>query len=358
VKKSRSLPWSELKVGVIIIIALTLLAVAILQLGGKAGFFTRNYSLYVLLDNTYGLKVGSTVRLAGLDIGNVEDIKFPTDPNDKRIVVKLNLQEKFRDRVRMDSKVNIRTLGLLGDKYVDIDVGSPQFPAVEAGSYLNGGSETQINRVLSGASTGIEGLNVVIGQLKDVLGSVSEGHGTVGLLLKDPRLYNDLERSAAQIDEIARSLGKAEGSMGKFIKNPELYNNLEDVSIKLKELISRLNQGSLVKLSDDKAFYENLRDVSANLKDVTESSKSLMNNLESGNISKLSNDKELYAKIDRISTRLDTMISRLDSGKGSAGKLLSDEDLYNNMDKFFKDADALVLDLQKNPGKYVHISVF
>ncbi len=350
-RTSKSLSWSELKVGIIIIVALVILAVGVLQLGGKASFFTRNYTLYVFLDNTYGLKVGSTVRLAGLDVGNVEDIKFPTDPRDKRIILTLKLQEKFKDRIREDSSADIKTLGLLGDKYVEIEAGTPYYPVLKEGTYIKGGGETQISRVLSGATSGLEGLNVVVGQLKDILGNVTEGRGTVGLLLKDPRLYNDLESSAAQIELVAKDLGNAQGSLGKFIKEPALYNNLVQVSSKTRDLVEKLNQGSFMKISEDKAFYENLRDVSTNLK-------SLSSNLESGSIAKISNDKELYARIDRISSRLDSVIAKLEDGKGSAGKLLSDEALYNNMDKFFKDADSLVVDFQKNPKKYVHISLF
>lgn len=357
-KTSRNLPWSELKVGIIVIAALALLAAGIIQLGGRTGFFTRNYTLYLLLDNTYGLKVGSAVRLAGLDIGSVEDIRFPQNPADKRIIVTLKLQKRYEDRIRKDSGIHIRTLGLLGDKYVDIEVGSPGSPAVPPGSYVNGGTETQVNRVLSGATTTLEGLNTVLGQLKDILGEVTKGQGSAGLFLKDPRLYNDLEGSAAQIEGLARDLRAAHGSMGKFMEDPRLYDNLVQVSAKTRDLVDRLGHGSLAKLSGDKAFYENLRQVSANLKDLSESGRSLMANLNSGSISRLSKDKELYAKIERISARLDTVTARIDSGQGSFGKLITDEKLYNNMDKFFEDADALVVDVKKNPKKYIHISVF
>ncbi len=121
---------------------------------------------------------------------------------------------------------------------------------------------------------------------------------------------------------------------------------------------NKLNNGSLAKLSEDKALYSNLHDVSANLKDVSSSAKELVDNLNKGNLSRLSNDKDLYAKLDRVSTRLDTVMGRLESGQGSAGKLLSDEKLYNNMNKFFEDADSLVLDLKKDPKKYLKFSVF
>jgi len=357
-KASRNLSWSELKVGVIIIAALVLLAIGILKLESRAGFFSKDYVLYMRLENTFGLKVGGTVRLAGLDVGNIADITFPTDPADKQVIVKLSLQEKYQDRIREDSKASIRTLGLLGDKYVDIEVGSPASPVMKEGTILAGGPETQLNRVLSNAGTGIESLNTVLAQLKGMLGGVSNGKGTAGMLLKDPRLYNELNDAATSIDEMARKLHKGKGSIGRLINEPELYENLLDVSAKAKEVVNKLNTGSLAKISEDKEFYTNLHDISANLKDVSASSKSLIDNLEHGNLAKLSGDKELYAKLDRISARLDNVMAKMEGTEGSAGKLLNDKKLYDNMNKFFEDADTLVLDVKKNPGRYVNLSLF
>ncbi|MBI5695329.1 MAG: MCE family protein [Nitrospirae bacterium] len=357
-KTSRKLSWSELKVGMVVIVSLALLAVGILQLGGNAGFFTKNYSIFVRLDNTFGLKVGNTVRLAGIDIGNIEDISLPADPNDQAILIKLKLQEKYRERVREDSRVNIRTLGLLGDKYVEISVGSPKANAIADGGTLSGYEETQINKVLAGASTGIEGLNTVMGQLRDVMQEIGRGEGTAGLLIKDPKLYRELTDAAENIDVMAKNLRSGKGSLGKLVNETELYDNLVAVSEKTRIVAEKLSTGSLVKLSDDQEFYQNLHDVSGDLKDVTRSSKTFMANLESGNLAKLSADKELYDKLKSATDRLDRVLARLDGGSGSAGKLLTDEQLYNDMDKFFKDADALVLDMKEHPSKYVNFSIF
>ena len=126
-KSSRSMSWSELKTGIVIIIAFILLAVGILEVGGRTTFLTKHYTLFVRLANSFGLKVGSNVRLAGIEVGNVEDILLPANPNDKQIIIKLKIQKKYMDRIRQDSFVTIRTMGLLGDKYLDISVGSPQY---------------------------------------------------------------------------------------------------------------------------------------------------------------------------------------------------------------------------------------
>jgi len=357
-KSSRSMSWSELKTGIVIIIAFILLAVGILQVGGRTAFLTKHYTLFVRLENSFGLKIGSNVRLAGIEVGNVEDILLPSDQNDKQIIIKLKVQKKYMDRIRQDSFVTIRTMGLLGDKYLDISVGSPQYAVLPPGSTLNNIQGTQLSSVIAGAASGLEGVNAVLGQLKLVLGNVNNGQGTLGLMLKDPRLYEQLASASENLQNLTQDLGKGNGSLGKLVRDPDLYKNLVEVSAKTKELVSRLNTGSFARISDDKAFYENLRDVSVNLKDITQSTKALADNLNKGSISRISSDPELYNRVERVSGRLDSLIAKVESGQGSAGKMLTDEKLYNNMNKFFSDADTLVLDFKKNPGRYIKLSIF
>ena len=357
-KTSKSLPWSELKVGIIIIVAFALLGFGILQLGAGEGWFSPSYRLYVRMENTLGLKAGSIVRLAGVEVGNVEDIAFSSDTSDRRLVIALKVQDRYRAKIRQDSMVTIRSMGLLGDKYADITVGSPQSAALAPGSVLRETRDTQLSGVISGATTGLEGLNVILAQVRKLLGNVASGEGTAGALLKDRRLYDQLSGSAASLEQVAADLKSGKGSLGKFIEDPVLYNNLVEVSAKAKDVADKINRGSIARLSEDESFYKNLVEVSQNLNEVSRSAKALVQNLEGGSIAKISGDNELYEKVGRISTRLDGVIAKLEDGQGSMGKLLSDEKLYNNMNKFFEDADALVLDIKQNPKRYIKLSVF
>ncbi|HEX9860619.1 MAG TPA: MlaD family protein [Nitrospirota bacterium] len=357
-KSSRNIAWSELKLGAILLAALVLLAAGILKIGGTGGLFEKRYTLFLKMENTLGLKAGASVRLAGIQVGNVEDIYLPSEPSDKLVTVKLTLVERYKDRIREDSRATLNSLGLLGDKYVDISVGSPQARALEDGETFRGPPESPMSSVFAKASTGIEGLNSVVQELKVVLKDVSGGSGTAGLLLKDPKLYHDLDRAVNNLDAVVAAMRSEKGSFGKFIKEPELYDNLLSVSAKANEVADNLNKGSLAKLSGDPEFYRNLRQVSDNLNEVSESSRALLKNLETGNIAKLSSDKELYAKVQNISVMLDKVMAKLDAGDGTAARLLNDKELYDNMNNFFKDADALALDIKENPDRYVNISIF
>lgn len=357
-KSSRNIAWSELKLGAVLLAALALLAVGILKVGGTGGLFEKHYTLYIKMENTLGLKQGASVRLAGIQVGNVEDIYLPSDPSDKMVTIELTLADTYKDRIREDSRATVSSLGLLGDKYVDISVGSPQARVLEDGDTFRESPESPMSNVFAKASTGIEGLNSVVQELKLVLKDVSEGSGTAGLLLKDPKLYHDLDRAVNNLDAVVASMKSEKGSFGKFIKEPELYDNLLSVSAKANEVADNLKKGSIAKLSNDPEFYKNLRQVSDNLNEVSVSSRALLKNLETGNIAKLSSDKELYAKVQNISAMLDKVMAKLESGDGTAARLLNDKELYDNMNNFFKDADALAVDIKENPDRYVNVSIF
>ena len=134
------------------------------------------------------------MRLAGLEVGNIEDISFSSDASSKKIIVKLSIDKEYSDRIRKDSVVSIKTLGLLGDKYVDISVGTPSQPEMLPGGALKDVNEAQIAGVLSGAATGLEGLNVVIGQLKDVMGDISQRRRHRGYAPERPKALRGTEQ--------------------------------------------------------------------------------------------------------------------------------------------------------------------
>src|SRR5262245_26599414 len=121
----RSLAWTELRVGILVIVSFFLLAVAIFYIGGESGIFTEKYNILVYFENANGLRSGAEVWLEGVTIGNVSAVRISreADPN-KSVEAELRLDERYRNIIRTDSKVTIGTIGLLGDKNVDITRGT------------------------------------------------------------------------------------------------------------------------------------------------------------------------------------------------------------------------------------------
>src|SRR5581483_9839242 len=121
----RSLAWTELRVGLLVIASFALLALAIFYVSGQSGIFTKKYSITAFFASANGLRSGAEVWLEGVTIGNVDQVRISKLPDPRRSVeVELKLNDTYKNIIRTDSMVTIGTIGLLGDKYVDITRGT------------------------------------------------------------------------------------------------------------------------------------------------------------------------------------------------------------------------------------------
>ena len=145
-KRSSVITWEQLKVGVVILAALGVLGVAVYKLGQTANLFHRRYELTAYLANANGLMTGGTVLVAGQFAGTIKSIEFLPVDNDttRNLRLRLGIDASLRDQIRADSKAKVRTLGLLGDKVIDISIGTPE--------EMTGSDNRYINDFLGGAS--------------------------------------------------------------------------------------------------------------------------------------------------------------------------------------------------------------
>src|SRR6202451_4711219 len=120
----KQLTWTELRVGLFVLVGLFILAVAIFYITG-AGILGPKYRLYTYLPEVEGVTAGAPVRLDGVVIGNVEEIALDTHTTDRTqsIQLILRIDYKFSPDVRTDSTASLVTEGLLGDRYVTIKRG-------------------------------------------------------------------------------------------------------------------------------------------------------------------------------------------------------------------------------------------
>src|SRR5215213_1977683 len=180
--RTRSLAWSELKIGVLTIFALVVLAVTIFLLTGGKGFFWQRYSLKTRFGNVAGLKPGSPVRVAGKEVGSVTGVDFAGEQVD--IVFQVN--KEIRDRITSESVATLGSVSLLGEGAVDVTPSTTGTPVPEWGYVKAGRTPAQIADITEQASQGM-------GMLNKLVAGLSQGQGTVGKLLTDDRLYMQLQ---------------------------------------------------------------------------------------------------------------------------------------------------------------------
>src|SRR6185503_7174346 len=138
-KRSAFITVDQLRVGGTILVALLVLALAVYKLGKAANLFSKRYELIVYLPSANGLRQGGSVTLAGQLVGTVKTIEFlPVDYDTTRnLRVQLRIERSLREQIRKNSEARLRTMGLLGDKVLDISPGTPRFPILNNGDTIH-----------------------------------------------------------------------------------------------------------------------------------------------------------------------------------------------------------------------------
>ena len=124
---------TKIRVGIFVLVSLGVFLAVVYMLGARARLFEARYIIHAEFTEVAGLQEGATVRLAGVQIGRVARVELPAEPGGK-VRVSMKIAKQFADRIRKDSEARIQTQGLLGDRIVEITVGSAQTAAVQPGA--------------------------------------------------------------------------------------------------------------------------------------------------------------------------------------------------------------------------------
>jgi phospholipid/cholesterol/gamma-HCH transport system substrate-binding protein len=341
--RTRSLAWSELKIGVLTIVALVIIAVTIFLLTGSRGFFWQRYPLKTRFSDVASLKPGSPVRLAGVEVGAVTAVDLVSDQVD----VTFEVNKKYRSRITDRSTTALGSISLLGEYAVDIKPASSGTPIAD-GEYVPAApAAAQIADVTQNVNQGVQ-------KISALLDDVRAGRGTVGKLMTDEQLYLEMHRFVAAANDVTRSIRQGRGSVGRLLNDPKAARALEGSLDNLEAMTKRINagEGSLGKLLKDEAFGKALTGATTNFEQLS----ARMNRGE-GTVGKLMTDDALFKKMNMVADRFDDLMTHLNEGQGTAGQLLKDKQLYENMTKTVNELHALVADIRKDPKKFLNVRV-
>jgi len=359
VPSQRQVKWSQLKVGLVVIVGSVTLGILILLMSGTGGFFTRKIMLASYFDNAGGLTVGAPVRLQGVDIGNVKSIQVVSDPSKRLTPVKVTMKvsTKYIDSLREDSLATLSTAGVLGETYVDIDSSLAKGPEVKTGDVLQTRETPDVQDVVRASQGTLQNLDALIKRLDRIVAFVESGQGSIGKVIYDASFYNRLNATAEQFQKLVNDVANGNGSLGKLVVSDELYRNANATITKLNTIIDQLNagEGTAGKFLKDPSLYNNANATIVNVKKITDDV-----NAGRGALGTLTKDQEFANKLKETMTKLTAITDRLNAGEGSAGKFLKDPSMYNNTDKLLTEARELVKAIRQDPKKYltIHLKIF
>ena len=316
-KRSAMITWDQVRVASLILVALAILGAAAYTLGRAANLFSKRYELVVFLPEANGLRQGGSVTLAGQLVGTVKEIEFmPVDfdtTRNLRIVARVD--RAVREQIRRDSEVRLRTMGLLGDKVLDITPGTPRFAVLEAGDTLRVSPAMDYEAVLAKAAGAVDDVVALSHDLRAVTSGLAKGQGTIGQLLTNRSMYDQMTSTMARANHLLAGLQNPNGTFGRMLNDPQLYVRVTHAVATLDSTLVALN-------SND------------------------------GSMGRLLRDTTLYANLVGIASSADSLMRMISRDDGLVGKLLADQSLYDQLNKLTTDLGSVLADVRRDPRRY------
>lgn len=316
-KRASIITWEQLRVGGVIVVALLVIALAVYKIGKAANLFSRQYELLVYLPAANGLREGGSVTLAGQLVGTVKRIDFlPVDydtTRNLRIVVRID--RKLQTQVRKDSRATLRTMGLLGDKVLDITPGTPRFAVLTPGDTIRLGSSLDYEDVLAKAAGAVDDVVGLTRDLHAITGGLRRGDGTMGQFLTNRAMYDQMTNAMARANDVLAGFQNPNGTFGRLLNDPSLYNQMTGAVASLDSMLVAMNSSQ-------------------------------------GSLGLLMRDTTLYSHLVGVARGADSLMTMLNNQNGVVGKMLSDGQLYDQLNKLTTDLNAVLADVRRDPHRY------
>ncbi len=347
--------WSQLKVGVLVIVAVAaLMALIFLMSGSTGGLFTGKVVLHSYFENAAGIKVGAPVNLEGYTVGNVSKIGIVPDRKLTPVEVTMKVGAKYRNAIHTDSTSSLETIGVLGDTVVDINSKSATGPPVQNNAELKTNETPNLSDVIKSSQGTIEQLNTILAKVDNLADSLNSTKGSIGALINSPDLYNKGLATLNELSRLVDSVSSGKGSIGKLVADDALYNHLNETVTMVDRMTTEINQGkgTIGRLVKDEQLADNLSQSVANanklLADI---------NAGKGGLGMIAKDPQFAAKLRDTVDKLDSVLNRVDSGQGTIGQLVVNPSLYNNLDQSLTETRGLIGAIREDPKKYLTFKV-
>lgn len=336
-------PSAARRVGLLLLVALALGMAAIFLVGERRNLFSAKNDYFIRFDSVSGLQEGSNVQLDGVGVGSIAAVDLSEDVRKNQIEIRIRVEERFAARIREDSMARIRTLGLLGDKYIEISSGSQSFPEVPEGGTIGTAPVADVDRLRASGEDLVNNVTRITEQLTTILGRMERGEGILGELTKDvepnrkvtTEFIATLDSIRAMFDEFR----EGEGPLPRMLGDRALGDKLESTVTRLDSLLGQAEsgEGALSMLLTDGAQKERLERTLVSLERTAVNLESASESLreERALLPKLLGDEaygdKLSGELESLLQNLSNVAEKIDHGTGSAAQIINDPQLYQAM---------------------------
>lgn len=331
------------KVGLTVLAALVVLAAFILAIGDQSFLFRASNTYRIMFPSAAGLLEDNPVQLNGVTVGKVDRILLSERPESEMLEVRISVERRYANRLRRDSLARIKTLGLLGDKYVEITSGSPDAARINPGEEIPAALPTDVDDLIASGADVVDYVVATAQSLSTILGRMERGEGLLGELVaerEDRRITDTVIHTLESIDRLTTQVEAGEGVLGRLLTDEEMGDQLASSLDNIDETLALLREGdglapALLRDGELKTRFEStlaeteiaagdLREIAADLRDAD------------GLLPRLLNDEELSesltTEVEELLGRLNSTLEQVAEGDGTAARLINDPAIYQALD--------------------------
>lgn len=255
------------RTGIFVIVCFALLVIALFLIGDKQKLFSTTSSYFVKFRDVNGLKQGAQVLMSGISVGSVSKIELPKRSGDS-VVVSIQVVKEAKNLIHIDSKAGVTTIGLVGDKMIGITDGNPHSPILPAGGWIIGESPKDLMGVVDTVTMALNALKKLTEQTTGIVEDIRGGKGSIGKLLTDEGLYNDIRAVVNNTDKSISAISMTAGQLGVSVDSA--LSNLSATSAEFKRLAYSINsgKGTVGKLLNDTEIYGKLLGLSTSINET------------------------------------------------------------------------------------------
>lgn len=303
---------SEIKVGIMILVGILILFYMSFRIGKYGVFGESGYDLNVSFRNATGLDVRTPVKIAGVEVGRIKKISL--DGFNALAIVTL----KESVKIPVDSKVLMRTHGILGDKFIEIVPGNEQKMLSKGERIRDVVEAPDLDQLFVSISAAAKNFGDTMGDLKGIIGEnekagikkTIENFQAVSSdfkgIMKDnkeniTRVVSNVDETMSGLKQMVKEVESGKGTLGLLVKDEKLYNDAKDAVNTLKSISADIDQGkgTIGKLVKDESIYDEAKASIANIKDLTDGIKK-----GEGTLGKLAKDDSLFIETEKAAKKV------------------------------------------------------
>lgn len=343
--------WREIRVGLLVVAGLVSLGTMVFLVSEKQEMFSLKNRYYVELETVSGLDVGSPVQLNGVTVGSVKEIDLPRNVDATVLTVWLSVNRLYEARIREDSIARIKTIGLLGDKFVEISSGTAGADLIPDRGRIPAAPATDVDKLLAAGGDAAGNVVAISYSLRTILERMEEGEGILGqLTVESDQVTRGKQATLDLLESVAALAGRVEsgeGTVGALLNSDDLANSLEEAAARFASILDRVENGdgAITSLLKDPATRERVERTVDNLDNATRQISLLAQEIRTGDglLTKLLADGEFSEGVARdlenLLRNLSLVSDKLAQGDGTLGKLIEDPSAYEALNDILVGVD-------------------